>query len=281
MTETRHWATLVDVHARHDTREVRIQQVGVDEVVMPLLIKDKGGGMQRVQASISASVGLPHHYRGTHMSRFLEVLELWGDKAVSINSMRAILADIREKLKAEDAHLVARFHYFMKKTAPVSGVESHMGYPCAFDAHLVGETFDYALEVQAPVTTVCPCSKEISRHGAHNQRAAIVAVVRFQPHRFIWIEDLVAMLEEQGSAQVYAILKRQDEKYVTERGYENPKFVEDVLRDVVLKLRADRRIESFDVRCSSQESIHNHLAFARHEEHGQAGPVSVNGRGRA
>ncbi len=245
---------------------------------MPLLIKDKGGGMQRVQATISASVGLPHHYRGTHMSRFLEVLERWADKALSITSMRAILADVVARLKAEDARLVVRFQYFMKKRAPVSGLESHMGYPCAFHAHLEGGTLDYALEVQAPVTTVCPCSKEISRYGAHNQRAAVVATVRFQPRTFIWIEDLVAMLEAAGSAQVYAILKRQDEKHVTERGYENPKFVEDVLRDVVLKLRRDARILWFEVRCSSQESIHNHLAFAQHQESVDGAPAAHDGR---
>lgn len=267
MSERGTSATLVDVHARADTREVRIQQVGVEEVVMPLLIKDKGGGMQPVQATISASVGLPQHYRGTHMSRFLEILELWGDKPLSIISMRAILADILHKLQAQDARLVVRFQYFMKKRAPVSGVESHMGYHCAFHAHLDGANLQYALEVQAPVTTVCPCSKEISRYGAHNQRAAVVATVRFKPRTFIWIEDLVTMLEAEGSAEVYAILKRQDEKEVTERGYENPKFVEDVLRDVAVKMRRDPRIVWFSVKCSSQESIHNHVAFAQHEEH--------------
>ncbi len=280
MRDVRVVQRLVDVHAWRDTREVRIQQVGVDEVVMPLLIRDKGGGMQRVQAIISASVGLPHHYRGTHLSRFLEVLELWAEKPISISSMRAILGDIAHKLRAEEARLRVRFQYFMKKAAPVSGLESHMGYQCAHHAQLQGETLDYALEVQVPVTTVCPCSKEISRYGAHNQRAAIVATLRFQPRSFIWIEDLVGMLEAEGSSQVYAILKRQDEKHVTERGYENAKFVEDVLRDVVLKLRGDPRIAWLEVRCSSQESIHNHLAFALHQERADALPVHPNGRSR-
>lgn len=280
MREVRSAQPLVDVHARRDTRDVRIQQVGVDAVVMPLLIRDKGGGMQRVQATVSAGVGLPHHYRGTHMSRFLEVLELWADKPIAIPSMRAILGDIVHKLRAEDARLLVRFQYFMKKMAPVSGMESHMGYHCAHHAYLQGQALDYALEVQVPVTTVCPCSKEISRYGAHNQRATIVATVRFQPRSFIWIEDLVGMLEAEGSAQVYAILKRQDEKHVTERGYENPKFVEDVLRDVVLKLRRDPRIAWLEVRCSSQESIHNHLAFALHEEHVDGPLVHPNGRSR-
>jgi GTP cyclohydrolase I len=245
---------------------VHLQRVGVKGVEIPFLIKAMEDGHQTVLATVTLTADLPHYFKGTHMSRFMEILEEWRNRPVSGPDVRAILQQTKRVLKAEMAHVEIHFKYFIEKQAPVSGLRSILGYDSAFSGDLDGGDFDFRLGVEVPVSTVCPCSKEIAEIGAHNQRAIIRASVRFVPGRFVWIEELVRVLERQGSAQVYPLLKREDEKYVTEQAFRNPKFVEDVVRDSVLALRKDRRLRWFEVECEAEESIHAHSAFASEQE---------------
>lgn len=255
-----------DVQSSRDYRGIAIQKVGVKEVHIPLNILRKEGGTQQVLGRVLLAVDLPREYKGTHMSRFVEILMKWSTEGLSSRRMRAVLDELREKLSAERAEMHVRFKYFLSKEAPVTGSHAVLDYDCEFISTLDGQHSDFVLGVELPVTTACPCSKEISAYGAHNQRAVIRARVRCRPGTYIWIEDLVGLLESQGSVQVFPLLKREDEKYVTEKAYENPKFVEDVLRDSVMALRSDERITWFEVECESFESIHNHSAFASHVE---------------
>jgi GTP cyclohydrolase I len=243
-----------------------LQRVGVKGVELPFRIKAMDDGYQTVLAAVSLTADLPHYFKGTHMSRFIEVLEEWRNRPVSGPDVRAMLNQTIGVMKAERADVDIRFRYFIEKQAPVSGFSSTLGYPSSFSGSLDDGVFDFKLGVEVPVTTVCPCSKEISEIGAHNQRASIRARVRFVHGTFVWIEELVRMLEEQGSAQVYPLLKREDEKYVTEQAFKNPKFVEDVVRDCVLILRTDPRLKWFEVECEAEESIHQHSAFAYEQE---------------
>ena len=253
---------LADTQSQADSRKVPLQRVGIKGVELPFLMKVLDDGHQTVLANVTLSADLPHHFKGTHMSRFIEVLEEWRNRPVSGQEVRLILQQTTATLKAEMSHVDIRFKYFIEKKAPASHRKSILGYQSLFSGDLNGGNFDFKLGVEVPITTVCPCSKEISEYGAHNQRALIRANVRFVPGKFIWIEELVTMLEKQGSAQIYPLLKREDEKYVTEQGFNNPKFVEDVVRDSVLILRADERIRWFEVECEAEESIHQHSAFA-------------------
>jgi GTP cyclohydrolase I len=255
-----------DVQNTFDPRGIAIQKVGVKEVHVPLYIEQRDGGTQQVLGCVRLAVDLPRHYKGTHLSRFLEVLMQWSKEGLSSRKLRGVLGELKEKLNAERAEIRVQFKYFLPKRAPVSQSESVLDYDCEFSASLEGDRFDFRLGVELPVTSLCPCSREISAYGAHNQRAVIRARCRFRPAHFLWIEDLVERLEKQGSAEVYPLLKREDEKFVTERAYENPKFVEDLLRDVVAALREEERILWFEVECESYESIHNHSAFAYHAE---------------
>ncbi|MGE5507483.1 MAG: GTP cyclohydrolase FolE2 [Chitinophagales bacterium] len=259
-----------DVQSSFDPRGIAIQKVGVKEVHVPLLLKERDGGIQQVLGRVRLAVDLPQHYKGTHLSRFLEVLMRWSAEGLSSRQLRAVLEELCARLQAERAELGVQFKYFLPKLAPVSHSRAVLDYDCEFQASLAGGRFDFVLGVEAPVTSVCPCSREISAYGAHNQRAVIRTRCRFHPGQYPWIEDLVELIEGQGSAEVYPLLKREDEKYVTERAFENPKFVEDILRDVVGSLRGEPRIAWFEVECESYESIHNHSAFAYHvEEPGQ------------
>ncbi len=253
-----------DVQSQPDDRGVDIQKVGVKQLFLPLNIEEKGGGYQAVTASIRASVGLPRDFKGTHMSRFLEVLEGWSKRAISTRQVSAILQDLSRGLGAGSAQLELRFRYFVKKKAPVSGKESLMGYTCFFAGEMNGAEYDFIQGAEVPVLSLCPCSREISAYGAHNQRTMIRA--RLRPRHMFWLEDLIGALEGQGSSPIYPLLKREDEKYVTEHSYMNPKFVEDILRDCVLFLRRDPRAGWFEVECESLESIHDHSAFAHHLE---------------
>ena len=258
--------TLTDTQSQADRRQVALQRVGVKKVEIPFQIRAMADGHQTVLATVTLTADLPHHHKGTHMSRFIEILEEWRNRPVSGPEVKAILNQTKTSLKAEMAHVDIRFKYFIEKQAPVSRLKSILGYPSSFSGNLVNGTFDFQLGVEVPVSTVCPCSKAISCDGAHNQRAAIRASVQFVHGKFVWIEELVAMLEAQGSAQIYPILKREDEKFVTEQGFANPKFVEDVLRDSVLVLRKDPRIRWFEVECEAEESVHQHSAFAYQQE---------------
>ncbi|EGO61915.1 GTP cyclohydrolase FolE2 [Acetonema longum] len=256
-----------DVQNTSDQRGIAIQKVGVNDVHLPLMIKTKYGSYQSVLAKIRLTVDLPQEYKGTHMSRFIEVLSEWRQKPISNKEMEQILIDILHRLQAQKAHIDIQFKYFIEKTAPVSGLPSMLDYDCIFSGDMVtGGRLNFVMGVSVPFTSLCPCSKEISCYGAHNQRGVMRVQVRHRPGSYLWIEDLVTLMEEQGSCPVYPLLKREDEKYVTEKAYENPKFVEDVLRDLVLVLRRTQGISWFKIECENFESIHNHSAYAYHME---------------
>jgi GTP cyclohydrolase I len=256
-----------DTQGRTDQREVDLQRVGIKNVHLPFQIEQKEGGFQTVLARVQLSVDLPRYYKGTHMSRFVEVLERWKDQPSSSGQLAHILQDTRQRLEADRAHIQVGFKYFVPRHAPVSGQVSTMGYDCEFEATTGGEDGpDLVAGVQVPITTVCPCSKEISVAGAHNQRAWLRVRWRTVPGCFLWLEDMIAEFESFGSCEIYPLLKRPDEKYVTEKGYFNPKFVEDVLRDVVISLRGNPQVTWFEVECEADESIHLHNAFAYQQE---------------
>jgi GTP cyclohydrolase I len=255
-----------DVAASRDTRGITVQRVGVKDVHLPIRIRRKGAGFDSVVATVDFGVELPHHFRGTHMSRFLEILFKWSQQPISKPDLEEMLREARERLGARRAEIAVAFKYFITRRAPVSQAESALDYDCSFHGVLDEDRYQFTLGVEVPVTICCPCSKEISQYGAHNQRAMVKALVRSERDGMVWIEDLVEMLQHQGSAEIYPLLKREDEKFVTEAAYEHPKFVEDVLRDVVGALRADPRIIWFQVSCESLESIHNHSVYAFQEE---------------
>ncbi|MEN6521831.1 MAG: GTP cyclohydrolase FolE2 [Armatimonadota bacterium] len=257
---------LKDLAMSKDVRGVRIQRVGIKDLHIPLQIKKRDNGFQEVLASVTLSVELPHNYRGTHMSRLVESVTQWSRKPLGGHEVRLILEQVMKRLHAERADISVEFKYFIEKLAPVSKSRSMLDYDCEFTGSLTNEGFDFILGVGAPVATVCPCSKEISKYGAHNQRGIIHARIRYEKGIFYWIEDLAEQLEGLPSHQVYPMLKRVDEKYVTERGYENPKFVEDVLRDAVVMFRGNPHIRWFEVECETFESIHNHNVYAYQEE---------------
>jgi GTP cyclohydrolase I len=251
-------ATLPDHASAEDTRRLPIDKVGIEHLSYPIEVLDKSRKVQATVAEISLSVGLPAEFKGTHMSRFVEVLNAVRGE-MTVRNLPNILARIQERLEAEDAYIKVEFPYFVSKKAPVSGVESLMEYKCAFEASRKGNEFDFVLHVQVPVTSLCPCSKAISEYGAHNQRSIVDVQIRAED--FIWIEDAIEAVESCASAPLYALLKREDEKYVTEQAYDNPKFVEDMVRDTVLALREIEGVSWIRVNASNQESIHNHSAF--------------------
>jgi GTP cyclohydrolase I len=255
-----------DVAASADTRGINVQRVGVKDVHLPILVRRKSGEFDSALARIDLGVSLPHQFRGTHMSRFVDILFRWRQKPISKLELEEMLREACQRLGAEHARVDVSFKYFMNKKAPATMSESALDYDCKFEGVLDGDSYLLTTVVEAPVTILCPCSKEISKHGAHSQRAIIRASIRTRPEAMVWIEDLVTTLERQGSAEIFPLLKREDEKFVTEAAYENPKFVEDVVRDVVAILRADPRIVWFQVECESLESIHNHSAYAFQEE---------------
>jgi len=258
---------LKDVQNTRDHRGIDIQKVGVKNVEVPLNIQRKNDKEQIVSAKATMSVSLPRDYKGTHMSRFIEILSEWGQRNLLGVDLKGCLIEITDKLNAKSAELKFNFKYFINKQAPVSGLTSPMGYECAFEGILKDKKhYRFILEVCVPVTTLCPCSKEISDFGAHNQRAFVKVRVSYDPDTIIWIEDLIELIEKCGSSPVFPLLKREDEKYVTELAYNNPKFVEDVLRDVVSELKKFDEVDWFEVDCEAFESIHNHSAWAYQEE---------------
>lgn len=250
---------LQDKQSELDHRQLAIDKVGVRGVRMPIQVRDKTRVLQNTIATIGMYVDLPKEFKGTHMSRFLEVLNAHGN-ILQVDSLADMLSEMQKRLKSATAHLEVEFPYFMTKRAPVSGHESAMDYLARFDATACGREIDFVLTVQAAVTTVCPCSKAISRYGAHNQRGTVTVALRFR--RPIWIEDVIAVIESSASSELYALLKRQDEKAVTERAYENPVFVEDLVRNVVVRLQAHPDVTWYRVEAENHESIHNHNAYA-------------------
>lgn len=251
--------TMPDVQASRDTRRVAIDRVGVKEVVYPIRLATRDGGEQRSVATISMYVALPQEQKGTHMSRFLEVLNEHAGEPFRPEDIPALTRAIRDRLKAEQAHFEARFVYFIEKHAPVTGAAGLMNYEVTFECTSNSHD-DLIMTVAAPATSLCPCSKEISEYGAHNQRCRIEAKVRMDG--VLWIEDLVELLEHAASHPVYAVLKRPDEKFVTEKAYENPKFVEDIIRDLAMAMDDEDRITWYSISSENFESIHSHNAYA-------------------
>lgn len=252
-----------DKQSERDYRKLRIDKVGVRGLRFPIQIRDKERALQNTIATIGLFVDLPHEFKGTHMSRFIEVLNSHGS-VVHVANMTDILHAMQAKLKAETAHLEMEFPFFRLKRAPVSGKESLMEYTARFDATAVGKDIDFVLTVKVGVTTLCPCSKAIAKYGAHNQRGLVTVQVRSR--KAIWIEDLIELVESSASSELYALLKRSDEKAVTERAYENPVFVEDLVRNVALKLNAHRDVTWYKVEAENYESIHSHNAYASIEK---------------
>lgn len=242
---------------------VPLAQVGVTDLRYPISVLDKSEGKQQTVARLTMSVNLPHHFKGTHMSRFLEVLNHHRGE-FTVHTFPAILKELRERLQAETARIEATFPYFIERVAPASGARALLDYECSFLGDLSPEQQDFLLTVTVPVTSLCPCSKAISDYGAHNQRGHVKMAVKTVSHEnLVWIEELVEIAEQSASAPVYPLLKRVDERHVTMQAYDNPVFVEDIVRNVAVRLREDERVASFEVEAVNQESIHNHSAFAR------------------
>ncbi len=250
---------IADVQSSADTRHLAIDRVGIKGIRHPVRVKDKSVGVQHTIATFNMYVHLPHNFKGTHMSRFVEILNQH-EREISVESFESMLREMVTRLEAQSGYIEMSFPYFVNKTAPVSGVQSLLDY----DVTLIGETIDgkqrVTMKVLVPVTSLCPCSKKISERGAHNQRSHVTLTLR--TNSFVWIEDVVRIAEEQASCELYGLLKRPDEKFVTERAYDNPKFVEDMVRDVAAALDADERIDAYVVESENFESIHNHSAYA-------------------
>lgn len=247
-----------DLQKSPDTRNIAIDKVGVKDIRYPIVVLDKQKIQQHTVARINMYVDLPHHFKGTHMSRFIEILNLYHGE-ISIESLDTILQEMKQRLEASCAHLELEFPYFIPKQAPVSKAVGLMEYQCQMIGTLGAEP-DFILGVTVPVTSLCPCSKEISARGAHNQRSAVKVQIRYRDH--VWLEDLIEWVEQCGSSPVYSLLKREDEKAVTEQAYDHPMFVEDIVRAVTQKLRSVEQISWFRVQCENFESIHNHSAYA-------------------
>jgi GTP cyclohydrolase I len=250
---------LDDKQSERDHRELRIDKVGVRDLRFPIQVRDKAHTVQNTVATIGMFVDLPKEFKGTHMSRFIEVLNAHGN-VIHVENIPDILRSLQRKLNASSSHIEIEFPYFMSKRSPVSRGESLMDYIARFDAAAINGTIDFVLTVKAHVTTLCPCSKAIAKYGAHNQRGLVTVALRFL--KPVWIEDVVGMIESSASSELYALLKRQDEKAVTERAYENPVFVEDLVRNVALKLNAHPQVKWYKVEAENFESIHNHNAYA-------------------
>lgn len=252
-------ADMRDVQSDSDQRNLHIDRVGVSGLSWPIQVLDRDGGSQDTVASVSLSVMLPRDFRGTHMSRFIEVLGEQ-EKRVTFHNMENLACELCRRLNADEAHADLDFPYFITKRAPVSGARGRVRYDARFYATLASGSFDLITELTAPIQTLCPCSKEISEFGAHNQRAHAVIATRM--NSFVWMEELAEIADRCASAPVYSLLKREDEKAVTERAYRNPRFVEDTVRELALAMEEDERINWYRVSVTSHESIHNHDAFA-------------------
>lgn len=252
-------ATMEDVQGSADTRQIAINKVGIKAIRHPVKIQDKTGGVQHTIAVFNMYVSLPHNFKGTHMSRFVEILN-GHEREISVENFPAMLSSMVEKLEAESGHIEMNFPYFVNKAAPVSGVQSLMDYDVTFIGEICSGEVVSTVKVVVPVTSLCPCSKKISDYGAHNQRSHVTVTARLNEH--MWLEEIISLVEAEASCELFGLLKRPDEKYVTERAYDNPKFVEDMVRDVAARLNAEKRISAYVVESENFESIHNHSAYA-------------------
>jgi len=250
---------IADVQSSHDSRQITIDKVGIKDIRHPVRVKDRSEGEQHTVATFNMYVELPHNFKGTHMSRFVEILNKH-EREISIKSFHDMLEEMRERLEAETGRIEMSFPYFINKKAPVTGVQSLMDYQVSFNGEIEKGETSIELKVIVPVTSLCPCSKKISDYGAHNQRSHVTVTIR--ANSFIWIEELIEMVEKQASSELYGLLKRPDEKHVTEYAYDHPKFVEDMVRDVAATLNTDDRVDAYIVESENFESIHNHSAYA-------------------
>jgi len=251
---------MIDIQNQPDFRKIPIDKVGIKGLKYPIKVLDKTSGLQSTIAQINMYVNLPHHCKGTHMSRFVEILHLFRTK-VSLESLTNILEDMKKILGAKSSHIEITFPYFIEKQSPLTKSKGLMDYTCSIIGSSNGKkNTDIVLKVAVPITSVCPCSKEISEYGAHNQRGEVLVSTRFD--KFIWIEEIVNLVEASASCDIFSVLKRKDEKFVTEKAYDNPKFVEDIARDVAKQLMDDKNITWFSVSAENFESIHNHSAYA-------------------
>jgi len=249
-----------DIQNQRDYRNIPIDKVGIKNLRYPITVLDRKNGFQHTVAAINMYVDLPHKYKGTHMSRFVEILHILQPE-VSFKRLAEVLEEMKKHLNAESAHIEVRFPYFIDKAAPESGARGLMDYTCRIIGFSDPEgRLDLVSEVIVPISSVCPCSKEISSEGAHNQRGEVRLQTRFR--KFIWMEDMIELVEEHASCEVFSVLKRSDEKYVTEKAFSNPKFVEDIVRDISKQLKEDENITWFSVSAENFESIHNHSAYA-------------------
>ncbi len=252
-------SSIADVQNSADTRQIAINKVGIKDIRHPVRVRDRSVGEQHTIANFNMYVNLPHNFKGTHMSRFIEILNAH-EREISVESFKDMLSEMAMRLEAEAGHIEMNFPYFVNKKAPISGVESLLDY----DVTLIGEIRKNKptmyIKVVVPVTSLCPCSKQISDRGAHNQRSHVT--VKARTKGFVWIEEIIDLVENQASCQLYGLLKRPDEKHVTEYAYDNPKFVEDMVRDVAVQLNRDERFGAYVVESENFESIHNHSAYA-------------------
>ena len=251
---------IADVQGRPDTRNLTIDKVGVKDVRHPIRVKDRSGWEQHTVATFSMYVELPHNFKGTHMSRFIEILNNH-ERETTVESFRAMLSEMTEHLDEERGHIEMSFPFFLQKKAPITGVESLLDYQVTLTGEIFRGKVMTEVRIIVPVTSLCPCSKQISDYGAHNQRSHVTVNIRSSA--FIWIEELIDTVEKEASCELYGLLKRPDEKHVTEKAYDNPKFVEDLVRDVACRLNEDNRILGYTVEAENFESIHNHSAYAQ------------------
>ncbi len=251
--------TIPDVQGSADTRQIAIDKVGIKDIRHPIRVKDRSEGEQHTVANFNMYVNLPHDFKGTHMSRFVEILNLH-EREISVQTFNEMLGEMAERLEAEAGHIEMTFPYFVNKTAPVSGVQSLLDYEVTFIGEVRDGISEMKIKVVVPVTSLCPCSKKISDRGAHNQRSHVT--VTAATAGFVWIEELIDVVEGLASCELYGLLKRPDEKHVTERAYDNPKFVEDIVRDIAAVFNKDERIRAYTVESENFESIHNHSAYA-------------------
>ncbi|MBU1240852.1 GTP cyclohydrolase I FolE2 [Myxococcota bacterium] len=263
-----------DVQNHRDHRQIPIDHVGITDINWPIIVADRENTEQHTIGSFTLSVDLPKEFKGTHMSRFVTILSDFSSE-ISADKLPVIIREMQKRLSAERAHLEVHFPYFVNKKAPVTGCKSVMDYDCAFYIEADGENLDFILEATVPVTSLCPCSKAVSDYGAHNQRGMIT--IKIRPERLegddfshIWLEDLFTIGEAAASAPIYPLLKREDERHVTMQAYDNPVFVEDMVRNAAVLLQENEKVEWYEVTAVNDESIHKHKAFAvttwdRHE----------------
>ena len=248
-----------DIQGSPDIRQIPIDKVGIKDICHPVVVKDRTGQEQFTVARFNMYVDLPKDFKGTHMSRFVEILNQH-EYAITVDSFKHMIQEMTQLLAARSGHIEMSFPYFIEKSAPVSGVKSLLDYQVSFIGQLIEDEVSVQVKIVVPVTSLCPCSKRISDYGAHNQRSHITVLVAM--NEFIWIEELIEMVESVASCELYGLLKRPDEKYVTERAYDNPKFVEDLVRDIALQFNTDERICGYVIESENFESIHNHSAYA-------------------